>query len=201
MTSEPETADVFAPLKGRHSELRPVTEADYGFLFQLSMDEEIAYRGRFRGETPSPEAFVRAIWNNVFAQFIVYSSRSAEPNGHVFAYNLNQRDRYAFLGIVVAPWAIGKGWALEAAGLFVNYLFVNWDLRKLYGESIDFNYKSFRSGVGSLFEEEGILRKHYFYNGRYWDTHMLALNRSDWERRFVQRASSSRITPVAGATP
>jgi ribosomal-protein-alanine N-acetyltransferase len=96
------------------------------------------------------------------------------------------------MGIAAAPWAIGRGWSLEAAGLFVNYLFVNWDFRKLYGESVDFNFRSFKSGRGSLFTEEGVLRQHYFYNGEYWDSHILALHRDEWEqKKRIDRLSPS----------
>ena len=56
-------------LEGSRVYLRPVTEADYGFLFALSTDEATGYRWRFRGETPSPEGFTHAIWHNTIAQF------------------------------------------------------------------------------------------------------------------------------------
>ena len=40
----------------------------------------------------------------------------------------------------------------------------------------------FRSGLGRFFQEEGRLRDHSFWNGRYVDLMILAVYRPTWER-------------------
>lgn len=199
-----------SPLSGRHVFLRPVSQIDYEFLFQLAMSEELGHRGRFRGETPSPEDFVRSVWHNALAQFIICAKDSGDATGHVYAYNANTRDGFAYVGISLAPWAVDRGWALEAGGLFINYLFTNWDFRKLYGETVGFSFDSTRSGLGAFFVEEGALKEHYYYDGRYWDVHILALHRSHWEAAvagFARRTESETGGPgspgpsAGGGTP
>src|SRR5262245_28360017 len=102
-------APVHGPsLEGSRVYLRPVTEADYGFLFALSTDEATGYRWRFRGETPSPEGFTHAIWHNTIAQFIVCSNATDEPVGHVVAFNANLRHRHAHVAMVVRPDRAGR---------------------------------------------------------------------------------------------
>ncbi|HEY7069750.1 MAG TPA: GNAT family protein, partial [Acidimicrobiales bacterium] len=165
-------------LEGSRVYLRPVSEADYGFLFALSTDEATGYRWRFRGETPSPEGFTHAIWHNTIAQFIVCSNASDEPVGHVVAFNANLRHRYAHIAMVVRPDRAGRSWALEGAQLFIDYLFANWDFRKLYAEVVDFNLTQFASITDlPVFTVEGRLTDHEYYGERYWDLVVVALRR------------------------
>ena len=168
------------PLRGRRTQLRLISEADYEYLYFLSLDPEIGHRWRHRGETPSPEAFVRMLWHNVLVQFLITDKEGA-PIGHAFAYDANQRDGHASIAILVDGGHRGQGWTLESMTLFVNYVFAVWNFRKLYFDSIDFNYQSFASGAGRYFREEGCLRDHTFYDGKYVDKYILALYRDDWD--------------------
>jgi len=99
----------------------------------------------------------------------------------VFAYNVNLRDRTGYLAMAVVPWLHGRGVAVEAGGLFVSYMFSNWELRKLYGETVDFELQHYwTGGTDKLFHEEGRLRDHVYYGGRYWDMHLFAIYREEW---------------------
>ncbi len=63
-----------------------------------------------------------------------------------------------------------------------NYAFLTWPLRKVYMESTADDYRQFASGLGSFFVEEGRLRQHVFWNGRYIDMVILAVYREVWAR-------------------
>jgi len=76
-------------------------------------------------------------------------------------------------------WNSGLG--IEALGLFINYLFDTFPLRKLYGEVPGFNLESFVSARGRIFREEGRQRDHEWMFGRYWDLVIVAVWRDDWE--------------------
>lgn len=180
-------------LTGRRVDLQPVVEADYPFLFDLATCEELGYRWRNHGETPSPEMFHRSVWNNVLAQFIVRSIDTEESIGHVMVYRPDFQNGTAYIAQVVAPVAHGRGWALEGSALFLDYVFTMWSFRKLYGESLGYNYAQFASGASrSLFHEEGRLREHEFYGGRYWDLHFFAVYRTDWEAARAEREAQRR---------
>jgi RimJ/RimL family protein N-acetyltransferase len=199
-----------ASLEGRRVYLRPVTDADYGFLFALSTDEATGFRWRFRGETPSPETFAHGIWHNVIAQFIVCSIATDEPVGHVLAFNANLRHRHAQIAMVVRPDRAGRSWALEGAELFIDYVFANWEFRKLYAEVVDFNLPQFSSITDlPMFEVEGRLREHEYYRGRYWDVLIIALRRERWQeyteagraRREARRERARDLVAGAGSGP
>ena len=167
------------PLRTPNLQLTPVTAENFPFLYALAIDEEVGYRWRFRGSIPSPEDFQKAFWQGTLTQFVVNMTSAAESIGHVVCYAYEPGHQHAFVGMVFAPPVLGTGLPLEAASCFLNYLFNTWNLRKLYFEVPEFNYPQFASGAGRYFHEEGRLRQHEFYAGRYWDKLYLAIYRDD----------------------
>jgi RimJ/RimL family protein N-acetyltransferase len=160
-------------------QLDPVTPETFPFLYALAVDEEVGYRWRFRGSVPSPETFQNTFWQGTLVQFVVTMTGAAEPIGHVVCYGHDAGHQYAFVGLVFAPPVLGTGLPLEAASCFLNYLFGTWNLRKVYFEVPEFNFPQFASGAGHYFHEEGRLRQHEFYAGRFWDKLYLAVYRDD----------------------
>lgn len=196
MSQQPDPADIslaregsltysrqFAPtpasLTGRWVDLRPVLEEDLRFLYMLMTDPSTGFRWRLRGEVPSFEAFVASRSGQGGIEFVVVAKKDNQRLGHVLAHNVNLRDRTAYLGMALAPSVVGHGVAVEAGHLMLDYLFKTYDLRKVYAETIEFNQEAFQSEA--LFHEEGRLREHFYYAGRYWDSVFLACYRSEWE--------------------
>jgi hypothetical protein len=161
-------------LVGRHVGLQAVRPQDYDLLRSVELGEDLAPLWRHQGSTPSPERWVEGLWNGVLAQFIAVGLARNEPIGLVSAYNVDFRHRYGFLG-----------------ALFIDYAFTCWDLRKLYLEASALSLAEFGSGINFMFEEEGRLRAHRYFGGKYWDQYLLALYRETWEeiaadlRRFL----------------
>ncbi|MCA9773185.1 MAG: GNAT family N-acetyltransferase [Myxococcales bacterium] len=173
-----------APQTGRHVRLRAVVPPDYQFLYELAMSEELGWRWRSRGTSMSPEGFAQAMWQDSLAQFMIVHPESGEPFGLVTAYGANFKHGWTYYAQVMRPDLMGTAIGMEAAALFVNYLFTNWNLRKIYIEAVEFNFDQFRSGLGKYFDQEGCRRAHEFYQGRYWDSYTLAIHRERWEAEW-----------------
>jgi RimJ/RimL family protein N-acetyltransferase len=167
------------PLRGQLVRLRPLFQTDYEALYRIALDERVGYRWRHRGTTPSPEAFVRGLWERVLVQFVIERVEDAAVLGLVSAYDVHPAG-FAYLAVLTRADAVGTGWAWEAVSLLVGYVFANWPLRRLYAEALEFNYATFASGAGTYFEELGRLREHEFALGRYWDMVILGLDRERW---------------------
>ena len=135
---------------------------------------------RFAGATPSPEKIAASLWDSVLAQFVVEDASGQSPLGLVSVTSPNFRDGYAYMSAVGLPDVQGSGLMVEAALLGFNYGFATWPFRKIYMEATETSYASFKSGLGRLFSEEGRLREHSFWNGRYVDLLILAVYRATW---------------------
>lgn len=143
------------PLAGRVFHLLPLRREMLEALYGLSTDPAISFRWRYRGAVPSYESFEAGLWQGVLAQFAVVDSREGDLAGHVVAYGVEPAQQHAWIGCVFAPKYVGTGFPIEPVTLFIQYLFVTWNLRKLYMETPEFNYQSLASGAGSLFAVEG----------------------------------------------
>jgi RimJ/RimL family protein N-acetyltransferase len=196
---EPRRYDNTPPLRGRHVQLRTIQLEDYGFLYEIATGPETISRWRYRGATPSPEAFSQSLWHGVLAQFVIIRPDSDERVGLVSAYNADFRHRTAHLALILAPQYDRRGWVMEASTLFLAYLFETWDFRKIYYESLEFNYARFASGAGKHFHVEGCLRDHEYHDGRYWHLYMLAVYRDEW--RKLAEPVMSRILADDGSMP
>jgi RimJ/RimL family protein N-acetyltransferase len=169
------------PMEGRHVYLRPITPGDYPWLQNAELTSELAMRWRFRGATPSPEQWSEAIWGGALAQFLIAERQSDEPTGVVAVYRPNFQQRHAALA--AARFDSGKSPVMILGiALFLRYVFACWDFRKLYLELPEYNYSQFASGLGRIFEIEGRLRDHNYFDGQLWDEVILAIYRDAWAK-------------------
>ncbi len=169
-----------APRTGRWVSLVPIGPQYMEFLYQLATNEENGFRWLLAGTVPPAEVFQQNLWKGVLAQFVVVVRSSSAPIGIVVAYNAELNHRFAYLGADFAPNVQGIGIAIEAAELFVDYIFATYNLRKLYLEVPEYNLGSMAYGVGGILKEEGVLRGHTYFRGQYWDRHLLALYRDEF---------------------
>jgi RimJ/RimL family protein N-acetyltransferase len=174
-------------LRPRLARLRPIIPADYQFLYELTISEDIGYRWRYYGPFPTYESFVQSFQRNDNPQFVVVQSAQTESGqrgyaGWVMSYKFDPANGTAYIGVIIAQPFIGSGIGIEAAGLFLDYLFRYWNLRKIYSEAPEYTFRSYRSGLGKVFREEGVLLGHRYYDGRFWDEHIIAVYREDWKK-------------------
>lgn len=160
-------------------ELVPVTAADEPMLLDWFTAPGSFQRFRLRGQTPSPEAFHRLLWDAVLCQFLVCRADRV-PVGLVSCFEADLRNRYANLAALAnpaVPTATGMPRGLAA---FVTHLFRTFELRKLYAHMLERSYAQVASGDGRLFHIEGRLIDHEYVDGRYEDLVLLAVHRDDW---------------------
>ena len=166
----------------RRVRLRPLTERDSGFIYQLMVSEHSGGRVRFGGATPSPEKVAASIWESVLAQFVIEGRSTGEQLGLVAITSPNFRDGFAYLSALGSDGSQGSGIVAEGVLLAFNYAFMTWPFRKIYMEATEESYRAFYSALGHFFSEEGRLKQHSFWNGRYMDLAILAVYRETWVR-------------------
>lgn len=159
--------------------LRPVAQADTPFLYDLATQPNTGFRWRYRGNVPPIERFASEIWQaSVLSQFVVVSASSGLACGLVVCYQADLVNGHAYIGAVFKDEAVRTGVPAAAVRLFVRYLFKIHPMRKLYFEVPGWNMDRLASGIGSVFQEEGCLHQHDYYDGQYWDKYILAVYRS-----------------------
>jgi RimJ/RimL family protein N-acetyltransferase len=177
----------------RRIRLRVITDRDSVFLYQLMTSPQSGGRVRFAGATPSPDKIASSLWESVLAQFVIEGFSSQKPLGLVAITSPNFRDGFAYISALGPPETQGLGLIAEGVLLGFHYAFSTWPFRKIYMEATEESYSAFRSGLGRFFVEEGRLKEHVFWNGRYMDLLILAVYRKTWEAHTP--AMLKRMTP------
>ena len=167
------------PYRGPNVQLIPVTERDTDWLFGICATGQHLVRFRLRAMTPSPDSFRRFLWDQVLTQFIV-ATHDAEPVGLVTCFEPDFRNRYAYVAAVADRRFESSGLVLEGMTMLISYVFAQFDLRKLYAESLAPDFERYASGSGRVFEVEGRLRDHEYVDGDYQDYVISAVWRSAW---------------------
>jgi len=190
MYAHPAGVPLAGRLVGRDLTLFPILPEDHAFLYYVATADSTCLRWRFRGVIPPFEAFVQGLHRDVLCQFVARSNRDATRIGHVVCYAADLRDRIAFVGLVMAPEAIGTRAGSEAGALFIEYLFRNWDFRKLYFEVPEYTLEGIQHEMMPFVRDEGVLRQHAYSDGRYWDQHILAVYRDEWQESWPKHGDA-----------
>jgi RimJ/RimL family protein N-acetyltransferase len=75
----------------------------------------------------------------------------------------------------------GKGIATEAVSKFVSFIFVNFDINRIFARVFGWNLSSARVLEKNGFKLEGNLRKHIFKNGLYTDESIYGLLKEEYK--------------------
>lgn len=94
------------------------------------------------------------------------------------------KHRRAGLGYWIAPNHRGCGHATEAASAALRYAFEQLDLNRVTAEVVLPNGASERVAERLGMRLEGTRRQHTFRSGRFHDTHIYGILRSEWAEHF-----------------
>jgi RimJ/RimL family protein N-acetyltransferase len=178
----------------RHVRIRTITERDSAFIYQLMISDRSGGRVRFGGATPSPQQVSASLWESVLAQFLVEGISSGRPLGLTAITTPNFRDGFAYFSALGSDESQGHGMLVEGVFLTLEYAFATWPFRKIYMEATEESFQTFYSGLDRFFTEEGRLKQHTFWNGRYMDMAIFAVYRDNWDR--FAPGIRARLRPV-----
>jgi ribosomal-protein-alanine N-acetyltransferase len=176
-------------IKGNQVKLRLIKESDINAvnLWRNDLRNKILAQG-FRlpvslelDKVWYEEKIISGDNKNIY--FIVAEISTDNPVGIIQLNNIDYISGTATWGFIIGEKSHrGKGIETEAPRLLLNYAYNILNLRKLVGYTL-----SIRPGIQRLFsrvgkvKEEGILKRHYFFNGIYYDVHILSFFKEDFE--------------------
>lgn len=129
--------------------------------------------------------------NTVFLAIIFRAN--GKHIGNIKIHRIEQNHRHAEASLLIGEksyWGMGIG--AEAIKLIVKYGFTILKLHKLYAECYDNNEGSIKAFKKAGFKEEGRLKKHYIFDGRYIGSVFLGILNPDFNPNFVLRKGYRR---------
>jgi RimJ/RimL family protein N-acetyltransferase len=173
-------------LKGKKVILRAEERADLKRLHELTRNVELVVLSDGQWQ-PEPLAqwerkFDKRLEDIDKARFVI------EVDGTVIGgIGLHHRDRVAGsaqFGVgIYDPEYLGQGYGRDAIDTLLGWAFQVQNYRRIWLETYALNERAVRAYRAAGFIEEGRLREHAFYNGRYVDALVMGLLREEWLAR------------------
>ena len=110
------------------------------------------------------------------------------PIGFIYAYNYNQLNNYVFITCYIEARRRNAGFGALAVMAYYDMWFKEHPIIKICNEVFSYNSSSYTC-LKKQFHLDGILRKHRYYNGGYYDVYMFSILREefyDWFKQHVR---------------
>jgi len=110
--------------------------------------------------------------------FLAIISKEDKHIGNIKLHRINWIHRTGEVAIMIGDKSFwGQGIGAEAIRLITEYAFSNFNLHKVYAECYAVNESSIKAFQNAGFEEECLIKKHYFFDGKYVDAMRLCIFR------------------------
>lgn len=174
-------------IKGRKVYLTTIEEEDLEQLRQWRNLPE--YRKHFR-EYREISSTMQKWWfehkvngDNTTIMFAIRQLDTDELIGCCGLCYINWIHRHSDLSLYIGKdqaYIDAEGIAEESCKLLFEYGFNELGLNKIWTEIYEFDTKKYELYKKFNFQQDGRLRKQYFYDGRWWDSYLLSLLRDEY---------------------
>ena len=176
-------------LEGKLVRLRPIElddlERDVTWINDPEVTRFIA--ARYPISRASEERWLREHPPNDFSQGVALAIETKDGGLHIGNIGLHQaqpEDRKASLGIMIGDKSFwSNGYGTDAICTLLRFGFDEMNLHRVSLHVFDFNERAQACYRKCGFVEEGRLRQHSYRQGRYWDTVVMAILRSEFEEQ------------------
>lgn len=164
--------------------LKPVEEQDLPLLLELRWDEVLT---DYLIHDPISMTHQKHWFENLYkngdvALSIFYKEDDLLKHiGLIGLYNFNHRHRRAtWKSLRILPEYQGKGIAVEASRMLLDYGFNTLNLHKITSDSFEDNAAILNLLEKLGFKKEGVLVEHYFHQGKYKNAIIHSILREDF---------------------
>lgn len=159
--------------------MRAVRKEDLELFLQWRSESSAGLRTGHRPLTSlnQEEFFKKLSFDNDMIVFTVCTDE--EPVGYVQLYPIDWKNRNAEVGIIMGRKRQGQGLGKETLRLIVDYGFKTLNLKRIYAEIYSYNKNSIKLFEKIGFKLEGKLREHHYWNGKFHDSLIYSILRSE----------------------
>jgi len=112
----------------------------------------------------------------------IFTKKEEKHIGNITVHSIDHQNRIAEIGILIGNKDMHlRGFGLEALSLVVYHAFIRLNLNKLCAGLVKGNVASQRLFEKAGFKREGILREHFYLDGKYLDCYRMGLLRDEFK--------------------
>jgi len=173
--------------------LERIVKHDQIFEIYSEFEQETSWYWWVDGAYPSYDRFEQWTRNSDKDQIGIFMCRHKNREGNydftgfVSFSKTDLMHGFSFITLWIKP-SLRKEQGLISYGLIatveaIQFAFQHYPLRKIYQNIVSDNTNSLRP-TRKVFKEEGTLRDHYYFEGKYCDLTTLSVTRQDWEHIY-----------------
>lgn len=131
----------------------------------------------------SLKAYIENVSTNKNTLFLaIHINENGEHIGNIKISNIRNIHRTGEFSILLGDKnAWGKGYAKEASTILINHGFIRLNLHRIMLGVIRDHASAYNLYKNLGFTEEGVYRKHSFYDGAYRDAVIMGLLKDEWK--------------------
>lgn len=160
-----------------------VSGEDYGEVYRLFTNPNVNPLIINKPDHNSMSVFSKWFERNlesVFHDFLIFRTDSDEFIGFAYSYEFNGLDGHCLFSVAVKPEFQSTGVGSIAAIKILNFLFDNYNLRKVYIHIYGNNAHSIECVQAFGFRLEGKLVEYRYYKNQFVDLLIYSISRSDF---------------------
>lgn len=156
---------------------------DFGSVYRLFVDPDtnplILFKPDHNDTTAFQKWFDDALRTAMNDFFVFYHGNDFV--GFVYSYQFTPLDGHCRFSVALVPRMRGTGCGALISFRFLQYLFDNYPLRKIYFHVYAYNTDSMACAKTLAGQPECILKEYHYHKGAYHDVHVFAINRRMYE--------------------
>lgn len=176
--------------------LKPYSGVYRDFIRRLFLDERTSVDFIHNNTFTSLNSFDHWFEDRLeysFRDFFIIEN-AGEPAGVVYSYGYDEVAQHVKLTIALLPEFCGVGLGALVIIPYLDKLFVENGLHKVFAEIYSFNEESLLSTRKFGFVEEGVLHDYKLVDGAYYDLHILSMTR----KRFYEIKEDGKYEKLFG---
>jgi RimJ/RimL family protein N-acetyltransferase len=175
-------------LEGKTINLRIIEKEDLPLLHDW--DNNPAFEGDFGSLKQETKAELERMFDNLRdAQWFFVENKAGAKIGFI-AHFLAAGE--VEIGYNILPNQRRKGYASEAIGLMVDYLFLSKNIERIQAKADPDNVASWKALEKAGFKREGILRRTFYCRGKWRDDCMYSIIREEWKEPKILTKTRSK---------
>lgn len=168
---------------GKKIYLRQIVKEDINILYDLCTTDNVMRYNGGQGFAPSRKSMIESFthFTNPNKKALAIINKNIELVGYIFfKQSRNTTDVYT-IGITIGEEYWGQAYGKDAIRTLIKYLFNKKNAHKIELEVVCENVNAIKSYKDCGFIEEGIKRSKYYLEGKYIDTIIMGLLKSEFK--------------------
>ena len=161
------------------------SNSDFGEVYRLFTNLKINHLIINKVSYNSMDVFSKWFHHHLekeFHDFKVFFTQNNSFVGFAYSYDFDPLNGHCLFTVVVTPEYQESGAGAFLAKTFLEFLFVNYNLRMVYIHVYSNNNMSLRCIESIGFNLNGLLKEYRYYNGEYVDLYIYSLTRDHFYR-------------------